>query len=448
MNISYENKEFFRKVFYIALPIIFQELINSLISIADTVMIGSLGETSITAVSLGNQIFFIFILMVYGINGGAAIFMGQYWGAREVKNIHKTMGIAIISSICVALAFLLSAQIIPDILLLIYTRDLNVISQGSDYLKIVSLTYPLFAFSVSINIANRSTGNTKTPMFTTIITLLTNILFNYIFIMKFGMGVKGAAYGTLIARIFEVCLQIFLMNKLHLPILGKIKDYLSADKEFLQMYLKKALPIIFNDMIWSIGVSMYMVAYGFVKVSDSPQASIQIVSTIRQLFMVVGIGIGNSSGIIIGNLLGANEIGKAKLYSKKFKKTVIVVSILMSICFLISAPYILKLFTVSDSVANDTIIMLRMMSIIIILQMTNFLNFNGILKPGGDSLFCLASSLIGVWCFGVPLAFLGAIVFNLPIYFVYLCATSEEFVKLILSTFRVQSYKWANRIIE
>ncbi len=446
-RISEENRAFLFKVLMIAVPIICQDLINSLINIADTVMIGSLGATSITAVSLGNQIFFLFILLVFGINGGAAIFIGQYWGAKEVKNIHKTMGIAMISAFVVSLIFLIAAQTIPHLLLYVYIRDEEVIRVGSEYLRIVSLTYPFYAISVSLNIVSRSTGNTKVPMFTTIITLLTNVCLNYIFIFGMGLGVKGAAYGTLVARTLEVCIQLILINYLKLPILGEIKNYFSADKDYLRVYYKKALPILFNDVIWSVGVSMYTVAYGFVTVSESPQASIQIVNTIKQLFMVVGMGIGSSSGIIIGNLLGGNEIDKAKTYSVKFRKMVLVVSLIMSMLLFLISPFVLSLFNISESAQRDTMIMLRIMSFTILLQLTNFLNFNGILKPGGDTLFCLRSSLIGVWCFGVPLAFLGAIILDLPIYLVFVLASSEELVKLIISTIRVNSYKWANRII-
>ncbi len=446
-RISEENRAFLFKVLMIAVPIICQDLINSLINIADTVMIGSLGATSITAVSLGNQIFFIFILIVFGINGGAAIFIGQYWGAKEVKNIHKTMGIAMISAFFVSLIFLIAAQTIPHLLLYVYIRDEEVIRVGSEYLRIVSLTYPFYAISVSLNIANRSTGNTKVPMFTTIITLLTNICLNYLFIFQMGLGVKGAAYGTLVARILEVCLQIVLIKHLKLPILGELKNYFSADKAYLKMYYKKALPMLCNDIIWSVGVSMYTVAYGFVTVSESPQASIQIVNTIRQLFMVTGMGIGSSSGIILANLLGASEIDKAKRYSIKFRKLVFVVSLIMSTLLFLISPYILNFFNISASAQRDTMIMLRIMSITIILQITNSLNYNGILKPGGDIIFCLRSSIIAVWCFGVPFAFLGALVLNLPIYLVFVLASSEEVVKIIISSIRVNSYKWANRII-
>ncbi len=448
MEISEENKKFLRKVSIIAMPIILQDLLNNLINMADTFMIGTLGEDAITAVALGNQIFFLFILFVFGINSGSSVFMSQYWGAKDKKSIHKTMGISVISSEIVAICFMLLAIFIPEKLLIIYTRDAEVLKIGADYLRIVAFVYPLYALSLPVNIANRSTGNTKFPMFTTIIALVTNCTLNYIFIFKLNLGVQGAALGTLIARTLEVTAQFFLIAKFKLPILGKPRDYFSAKKDFIKEYYRRALPVIGNEVMWAAGVTLYMVAYGFVTVSESPQASIQIANTIRQIFSVIGIGIGSAGGVIIGNLLGANQIDKAKVYAKKLSKLVFGVTVVMSALVFITAPYVLSLFNVSDAVRHDTIIILRIIAFIMLFSITNYLNIVGILRAGGDTFFCLVLDAGSVWFCGVPLAFLAAIVFDLPIYWVFLAAGMEEVSKYFFAVIRVKSNRWAVNIID
>ncbi len=447
MDISKENKNFLRKVIFIALPIILQELINSSINIADTLMIGSLGENSITAVALGNQIFFLFILFVFGINSGASVFMGQFWGVKDTKSIHKTMGISLVSSLIVAFCFLILAQTIPEKLLIIYTRDPEVLKLGAKYLKIVSFTYPFYATSFVINMANRSTERTRFPMYTSLIALCLNVSLNYIFIFEFGLGVAGAAIGTLIARTIEVIAQIIIIEKYKLPILGKPHEYFLAKKDFIKEYYRRALPVIGNELMWALGVTLYMVAYGLCTASNSPQASIQIANTVKQLFMVIGIGIGSASAVIIGNLLGANDIEKAKLYAKKFTKLVALIGFIMALLLFFSAPYILGFFDVSESVRQDTILILRVIAVSMNFSLMNYLNIIGILRPGGDTLYCLLLDSASVWLCGVPLAFLTATVFGLPIYFVFMGAASEEIVKLIFSYRRVKSNKWAVNII-
>lgn len=448
MSISKENKIFLNKVLIIALPIILQDLINSSVNIADTMMMGSLGETAITAVALGNQIFFLFSLIVFGINSGASVFMAQYWGVRDKRSIHKTMGISLISSLVVAFAFLFFAQIMPHKLLVIYTRDAEVLKLGVNYLKIVSLMYPLYAISLTINMANRSIEQTKFPMITTIITLLLNICLNYIFIFKFGLGVTGAALGTVMARIVEVLVQFYIIKKYRLPILGNIKNYFGQSKSFIIEYYKKGLPVIANELMWSLGVTLYMVAYGLCTASESPQASIQIANTVKQMFMVIGIGIGSACAVIIGNLLGANEIDLAKSYAKKFTKLVFVIGLIMAISLIVFSPLILSFFTVSDQVRSDTIKILMVIAICMNFQMMNYLNIIGILRPGGDTLFCLLVDGGCVWLVGVPLSFLAATVLGLPIYLVFFAATFEEYVKIIFSYRRVKSNVWAVNIIE
>ncbi len=448
MTISSENKQFLNRVFLIALPIILQDLLNNTISMADTFMIGTLGENAITAVSLGNQIFFLFILVVFGINSGSSVFMGQYWGAGDKKNIHKTMGISVISSQLVAFVFMILALTVPEKLLILYTRDEEVLRIGAEYLRIVAFTYPLYALSLPINIANRSTEQTKIPMYTTIIALVANCTLNYIFIFELNMGVKGAAMGTVIARTLEVLTQFMFIYKYKLPILGKWRDYISASKGFIVEYYKKALPVIGNEVMWAGGVTLYMVAYGLCTVSESPQASVSIANTIKQLFAVIGIGIGSASAVILGNLLGANEIDKAKLYAKKLTKLVVVITIIMSTLLFISAPFIVSFFTLTESVRVDTIIILRIVAFLMLFSIINYLNIVGILRPGGDTLFCLILDSASVWLCGVPLAFLAATVFNLPIYFIFLAAGMEEISKFVFAMIRVKSNKWAVNIID
>ncbi len=448
MNISTENKQFLSKVFLIALPIILQDLLNNTISMADTFMIGTLGENAITAVALGNQIFFLFILFVFGINSGSSVFMGQYWGAGDRKSIHKTMGISVISSQIIAFIFMILALAVPEKLLIIYTRDQEVLKIGAQYLRIVAFTYPLYALSLPINIANRSTEQTKIPMFTTIIALVANCTLNYIFIFELNMGVQGAALGTLIARTLEVITQFIFIYKYKLPILGKWRDYLSASKGFVIEYYKKALPVIGNEVMWAGGVTLYMVAYGLCTVSQSPQASVQIANTIKQLFAVIGIGIGSASAVMLGNLLGANEIEKAKLYAKKITKLVLAVTIFMSTLLFVLAPFIVSFFNLTDVVRADTIIILRIVAFIMLFSIINYLNIVGILRPGGDTLYCLLLDSASVWLCGVPLAFLAAVVFDMPIYFIFLAAGMEEVSKFIFAVFRVKSNKWAVNIIE
>lgn len=443
MKISKENKIFLHKLSIIAIPIVMQEFINSAINITDTFMISSLGETSIAAVGLANQIFFLFILFTFGINSGASIYMGQYWGARDIKSIHKTLGFSMILSLTVASIFACLAFFFPHFLISFYSNDEAVIALSVQYLKIACFTYILSAFSTTVNVALKSTGKTVFPMTTTFIAFLVNVVLNYIFIFKLNLGVRGAATGTLIARTIEIIAQVIFIKKNKLAILGPFKNYFSIDFKFIREYVKKALPVFLNEAFWALGTTQYIIAYGIV--GTNAQASIQLANSVKQLFLVISIGIGSSSGIILGNLLGANKIEKAKKYAKKYIITVLFVSLFMGIMLMVISPIIVNQFRVNESVKIDTKYILMILGFMLPIITFNYLSIVGILRSGGDTLFCMLIDAGAVWLVGVPLSYLGAYM-GLPIYLVALCSYSEEIVKFIFSAIRVKQQKWVQNI--
>ncbi len=446
MEISKENKYFLNKVRILALPIVVQELINASVNVVDTLMIGTLGVNNITAVGLANQVFFLFILFVFGINSGASVLMGQFWGDNDKVSIHKTMGISFISSFIVAITFMTLALVIPESLLGLYTNNADVIAIGTKYLRIVCVTYPMVALAIVINFSHRSTAQTKLPMVTTIIALVCNVMLTAIFIFKFDMGAEGAALGTLIARTTEVVFQLIFIKKYNCPVLGKLKNYFSANLEFIIKYFISALPVIFNEIIWAMGTTTYMILYGRLSDSVTAQASVQISSQIRHLFTVVGLGVGSAAGIMLGNLLGSNEIERAKEYCKKFMQLVIIINLLFSAILILSAPLILNLFNLEAVVRLNVYRTILVSAFALNFSLFNYLTIVGILRCGGDVTFCLIIDSAAVWLVGIPMTALG-VYLDLPIYFVVLMTNSEEVFKLILSVKRTLTYKWAKNII-
>lgn len=209
----FHDRRFYSSMLKLAVPITIQQLISSSTNLLDVLMIGQLGETSIAALGLSNQIFFLLTLFLFGISSGSAIFTAQYWGKGDMVNMRKVMGIGLTLAFSVALFYTLIALIIPETILGLYTNDQAVIEIGSQYLRIVGFGYIFTAVSLTYMFVLRSTQNVRLPMTITIIALSSNIFLNYCLIFgNFGfpeLGVQGAAIGTLIARIFEFILMIY-----------------------------------------------------------------------------------------------------------------------------------------------------------------------------------------------------------------------------------------------
>lgn len=445
MSVSDENKKFYKRLSFLALPIIGQELINSLVNILDTFMIGSLGVHEITAVGLSNQLFFLFMLLCFGVNSGSSVLMGQYWGNSDTKSLRKTLGVCMVLSLLAAFIFSIFALFFPAAVMRIYSMDEKVIEVGASYLRIVWVSYFLCAVVMSVNSSLKSIGETRIPFITTFIALLCNAVLNYIFIFILKKGVEGAAYATVIARTIELIVQQIVIRIYRMPVRKFVKETFEINKEFLKSYFKITLPVIINEFVWALGTSMYQVAYQFC--GTEAQGAIQITSSIQNLFQVVGMSIGAATGIMLANLLGSGEVETAIKYSRKLLVTSIVLSIIMSVGLLVFSPYIVNIFNVSDEVKAHAYNIMFVISISMVIKTFNYTTIVGILRSGGDTLFCVILDTIAVWAIGVPAAFLGAYVLQIPVHLVIAMVNLEEVFKLFVSGKRTLSNKWANTLV-
>ena len=211
MKNFFSDKGFFKNLFLLIIPIIFQELLNSSVNLVDNFMIGQLGEVAITSVGLANQIFFVFNLILFGINSGASVFVGQFFGKGDFNGIHKVMGLGMLLSLLNAAIFVIAIIFAPEFLMSLYSKDTAVIAEGVNYLKVICPAYFVIAFIMAINAALKAIRKTHFPMITTFIALISNIILNYLFIFKLGYGVKGAAMATLCARCIELTSQLLII---------------------------------------------------------------------------------------------------------------------------------------------------------------------------------------------------------------------------------------------
>lgn len=446
----FNDKNFFKLMLSIALPITLQNLISSSLNMVDTVMVGELGETQIAAVGLANQIFFLFSLLLFGINSGTSIFISQFWGKKDVQNIRRVLGIALLTGGALSLVFTLSALLIPDFLLNVFTNDRNVIELGTGYLRIVSLSYFITAVSFSYSFACRNVGHAKLPMIISAVSLVTNAVLNYLFIFgKFGfprMEVNGAALATLIARLVEVILIVGIIYCRRYVLAGKPKEMFNLTKEFVLKFFKTTAPVIINEGFWSLGMTMYSAAYA--RISTEAVAAVQISNTVQNIFMVVFFGLGNACAVMIGNKIGADKNEIAIDYAKKYSILGPSLGILMGSALILSAPFILRFFNVSYSVRNDAIKVLFVLGIFMFIKVFNILLVVGILRSGGDTRFSMFLEVGSVWLIGVPFAFLGALVWRLPVYWVVVLVSLEEVVKASIGIPRVISKKWVKNVVE
>ena len=444
----FSDKKFYKTLFILALPIVIQNLLMTSLNMADTLMVGALGDIPVAAVGIGNQVSFLVQLFMIGIAGGCSVFVAQFWGKKDKKNIKKVVGLGIISSLIVGFIGSLVVLFNIDGIAKLFSKDLVVIAQVNDYLKVVVISYILNAVTLSLAYVLRSMEDAKTPMIISAISVLTNVVLNYIFIFgKFGvpaMGVKGAAIATVIARIVECILLIWVASRNEV-LQGKFKEFLDFDKKFSIEVYKSVVPILLNDICWGIGNFLYSIAYG--QIGTEAMASVQICTNIQNLFMVLCMSVASASLVIIGNQVGSGREDKAKEYTRKITGLSFLMGILIAVLVILLSDPIIGLFNVSEEVKNSSILMLNIFTFIAPIRIINIVLIVGAFRGGGDASYALKLESSTMWFIGVPLAFIGAMLLNLKVYQVVLLVSIEEIVKFIFTMLRLKSGKWIKSVI-
>ena len=442
----YRDPDYFRNIQRIAIPIIFQQLTFAGLNMLGVVLIGQKGDAAVAAVGLAGQIAFLLNLVHFGIISGAAMFTAQFWGKQDIPNLRRVLGLCLMLAIAASLIFFALSQLFPSQILHIYSRDPAVIGLGTNYIRTFSWTFLFFAITFSYALVMRSTGDVKTPTLISVGALLISTFLSYSLIFgKFGLpelGIQGAAVAAVIARMIECVTLLVVIYWRKSPVAASFRELTGFDRAFFLRVIKPLLPVILNELFWSLGITTYNIIYG--QMGTQSYAAMNIVSTIEQVGFVVFIGISNATSVLVGNRIGSGKEDEAYLYAGRSLGLGIVGGILLGIALQMVKVPVLSLYKVSPEVIRDAGYIINVVAFFLWIRVNNMTIVVGILRAGGDTRFSLFLDGIIIWIVGVPMAYLGAFVFDWPVYLVYLCAMSEEATKWILGINRYFSRKWIN----
>ncbi len=397
---------------------------------------------------LANKLFFVFILINFGISSGSGILAAQFYGHGDRKNLRKVMGLALNIALLNGLAFLGIGTFFPQHVMGIFSTNLQTIELGGKYLRIVCISYPLVAITGVYVSTLRSTGEVRIPLIVTSTAIAVNIVFNYLLIFgKFGflkMGAQGAALATLIARTVEVLLTVSMIYFRKTILACRIDELFGYSKELIRQFVVRALPVIGNEFMWGLGTTLYSVAYG--RMGNEAISAITIAATLQDMTTVLLSGVASATVVILGNELGANKLNNAKKYaSYSLHMAVIASAIIMLVLTALKYPF-LNLYEVSAEVKAATIACITVFTFAVPFKSIAWVNIVGVLRSGGDTVACLFLDTSGVWLIGVPLAFLSGLVWKFPIHIVFAFVSLEEIYKVVLGLVRYRQGKWIRNL--
>ncbi len=442
------EKEFYRKVIGIGVPVVLQSLITIGINMMDTVMLGSLSGAQISASALANQITHLFQIICLGFGFGTAVMTSQYWGRGDLDSMKKVITIMLRWVIILGGIITAFVAIFPYTAMRIFTPDTEVIEYGIRYFKYLLPTFLMLGVSLTATIVLRSTGSVRIPLVSSIISFFLNVFFNWVFI--FGnlgaprMEIGGAALGTLIARTFELCFIFgyFILKDKNIGY--RIRDFFVSAKGFGKEFVRFAVPVVISDALIGLGLVLQSVIIGHI--SSVFVAANAIAAIVFQFSITFGQGVSNASSVITGHALGEGKEQKAYSYGSTFLIIGFLLGIFSGLILFILAPYMGELYNISEETKHTAKMLMYAMSTMSIFQMLSMILTKGVLRGGGDTRFLLVADIVFLWLVTIPLGAIAGLVLNLSPFWVYICLRLDNILKCIICFKRFFSKRWIKKV--
>ncbi len=443
-RLGIEWGSFYRTVIALVVPMALQNLINVGVTAADVIMLGAVGEDALSGASLAGQVQYIMTLFLFGLTSGATVLTAQYWGKGDKDAIEKILGIAVKTAVFVTALFTAAALVVPGLLLQIFTGDPVVIAEGIKYLRIVAFTYIMIGITQAYLYIMRSVERVIVATVVYLLSLICNIIMNSIFIFGLlglpAMGISGAALGTLCARILEVVLVAGYARFFNKDIKLRLRYVLHTDKVLFGDFMKYALPVVINEVMWGLGTAANTAILGHM---GSPVVAANSVAQVaRQLATVVSFGLSSAAAIYLGKTIGEKRMEHARAYAKRFIGLSLIMGVLGGAVILIASPVASAFLSLSAEAKDYLRIMFFVMSYFVVGQAFNTTMVVGIFRSGGDTRFGLILDVSTMWCCSILLGFLAAFVFKLSVPVVYMILMSDEIIKMPITFWRYRSCKW------
>ena len=451
------DRQFYRRVLTVALPIIVQNGITNFVSLLDNIMVGQVGTVQMSGVAIVNQLLFVFNLCIFGAVSGAGIFTAQYFGSGNHEGIRHTFRFKVIIGALLSAAgigiFLFAGQN----LIQLYLRGegapedaARTLAYGWEYLLIMLWGLPAFALATAYSGTLRESGQTMGPMVAGICAVLVNLALNYVLIFgHFGfpaMGIQGAALATVISRYAEL-LIVATWTHLHSkenPFIRGAYHSLRIPKNLLGQILLKGIPLLINEALWASGMAILSQCYS-TRGLDVVAAQ-NISSTIHNLASVAFLSMGNAVGIIIGQMLGS---GRPEEEVRDADRKLIFTSVVSCLAFggllaALSGVFPL-IYNTTDSVRNLASTFICICAVMMPFNAyTNAAYFT--LRSGGKTMVTFLFDSCYVWAVCVPLIFILSRFTNIPIIALFAISQGMDIIKCAIGAIMIRRGSWIQNL--
>ena len=451
------DKEFYKMVLTIAVPIMIQNGITNFVSMLDNIMVGQIGTDAMSGVAIANQFIFIFSLFIFGAISGPGIFSAQFYGNENHEGVRQTFRFKLILCGIITLAGMFIMGTFRHELISMFLHDgsttgniAETLKYGSGYLAIDIIGLIPFAIMQSYSSTLRETGETIVPMKAGIAAVAVNLIFNYLLIFgKFGfpmLGAYGAAIATVISRIVE-CLIVVIWTHTHKErnkfIVGAYKTF-KIEKTLTKHIIVRGTPLLLNEGLWAMGMSTLNAIYS--RGGLAVVAGLNISSTISNVFNIVYIALGSSISIIIGQLLGAGKMEEARDTDTKLITFSVVSCLVFGFLMAMVSPLFPRIYNTTDEVRHYATSFILIVALCMPLEA--FMNASYFtMRSGGKTFITFLFDSVSIWVISIPFAFILMNYTSIGVIKVYLFCQLISIIKCIIGFILVKKGVWINNIV-
>lgn len=443
-----KDKQFYKQLFSLLTVVAMQNLVAYSVNMADNVMLGSYSQQALSGAAVVNQIFFVVQQLTLAVGDGLVVLGSQYWGKGQPEPICRLAGAALKLAFLCGLAIVAACSLFPRQILMIFTSDEEILSQGIRYLGLIKYTFALFMLTSVLVAALRCVKTVNISFSISVVSLIINVSVNYTLIFgRFGfpeMGIRGAAVGTLIARSTELLIVLVYLWKVDRKLNLFASNFLKRSPALSRDYRKVAAPIVISNMLWAVSIPMQTAILG--RISSEAIAANSVATTFYQYMKVVMVAMSSSSAVMIGNAIGSGDMRRVRSDARTLSVIDLGIGAVLACILFTTRGFLLSFYNMTDTalVLADHLIVI--MSIVMLGMAYQMPVSSGIIRGGGDVEFTLYMNLISMWGIVVPLSFASAFWWKWPVEAVVLVLQSDQIFKSLPIFIRFCSYKWVKEL--
>ena len=439
---------FFKAVCTLAIPVALQSMLQSSFSMVDQIMIGQLGEINVAGVGLAGKFASIYSVVISAIGAVAGIMIAQYLGQKNRSEVRRSFFTNLLLGAGIAGMFMVICTLFPNQIMGAYTRDVQTRQAAAEYLMLISGTFVPMAGATLLSTLFRCLEKPRLPLYASILSALLNTSLNYIMIFgKLGispMGVRGAAFATVISQCANFLLMLLMLSKNGFLLKSNEREPTATLRMNWGQYWSMLLPLLVCEVVWSLGENVYAAIYGHM--STDASAAMTLTNPIQGLVIGALCGLSQAASVLIGKHMGSGENEEAYWSAKKLMLYGAIGSALLSVIVMIASKAYVGIYQVDNAVKTMTMQILFAYAIVVPFKVLNMILGGGIIRSGGRTKYVMFIDMVGTWCFGVPLGVLSAFVWKLSIPYVYFLLSLEECIRFGISLIVFHRRNWMNQL--